>query len=67
MEVNKERGRYLLYRAIMSQRYFEHDPPPRYCNTHEKWVDDFIHCPDNCCNGGKLRKSLQLCLTVVSK
>ena len=26
----------------MSQRYFEKDDPlPRYCNTHEKWVDDF--------------------------
>ncbi len=51
----------------MSQRYFEKDDPlPRYCNTHEKWVDDFIHCPENCCNGWKLRKSLELCFTVKS-
>jgi hypothetical protein len=67
METYTHRGGYVLYRANMSQRYFEEDDPaPRYCNTHERWVDDFIHCPDNCCNGWKLRKALELCLPVKS-
>jgi len=47
----------------MSQQHFaKYDPPPRYCETHKKWVDDYIKCPTNCCNGWKLRKSLELAL-----
>jgi len=51
----------------MKQRYFKVDKPPRYCNTHRDWIDDHTFCPENCCNGWKLRKALELCFTVESK